>query len=70
MILDAGQIMDDLIPICFPEENVLIGNARSSMLDKAKIVIPVPPKREESTYILDLCQNVYWIPAFAGITFY
>ena len=26
-ILDADQIMDDLIPISFPEENVFIGDA-------------------------------------------
>ena len=27
VIRDAGQIKDDLIPICFPEENVFIGDA-------------------------------------------
>jgi hypothetical protein len=27
-IQDAGQIMDDLIPICFLEENVLVGDMR------------------------------------------
>ena len=27
-ILDARQILDDLIPICFPEVNDLIGDTR------------------------------------------
>ena len=31
-VLGTRQIMDDLIPICFPEENVFIGSTRCSVL--------------------------------------
>ncbi len=36
-ILDTGQIMDDLVPISFPEEKSFIGNAWYSALGNRQL---------------------------------